>query len=88
MAFVCCQLLQEVRPAPPAPLQLAAGCIVPVGVRRLHWVMIPNQNNYNNCLCEENQIKEALEPLAETTLLGCSPWGAGKVKDAASCAPA
>lgn len=27
------------------------------GVQRLHWVMIPNQNNYNNCLCEGNQIK-------------------------------
>lgn len=26
-------------------------------VQRLYWVMIPNQNNYNNCLCEENQIK-------------------------------
>lgn len=30
MAFVCCQLLQEERLGPLAPLQLAAGCIVPV----------------------------------------------------------
>ena len=57
MAFVCCQLLQEVRPArlPHCSLPLDALCLS--GVRRLHWVMIPNQNNYNNCLCEENQIK-------------------------------
>lgn len=40
---------------PHCSLPLDAVCLS--GVQRLHWVMIPNQNNYNNCLCEGNQIK-------------------------------
>lgn len=56
MAFVCCWLLQEVHWArlPHCSLPPAALCC---RVQRLYWVMIPNQNNYDNCLCEGNQIK-------------------------------
>lgn len=57
MAFVCCQLLKELQPAA-CPTAACCGMRCACRVQRLHWVMIPNQNNYNNCLCEGNQIKD------------------------------
>uniref|UniRef100_A0AC11DNH6 ERI1 exoribonuclease family member 3 n=1 Tax=Ovis aries TaxID=9940 RepID=A0AC11DNH6_SHEEP len=63
MAFVCCQLLQEVRPArlPHCSLPLDALCLS--GVRRLHWRV------------DEWMAKEGLlDPNVKSIFVTCGDW--------------